>query len=95
MPEEKKSNKLLKEAHKFECLSRELVKANCVSKIDYLSPQAVLITTELGKMSVKGDDLFVDSLNKETGEIYIKGNICVITYHEKDTNNKWIKRVFG
>ncbi|MFI3207228.1 MAG: YabP/YqfC family sporulation protein [Clostridia bacterium] len=86
---------IIKSTHKFECISREILKANAVTKIDYLSPQAVLLSTNMGKMSVKGENLFVDSLNKETGEIIIKGNVSVITYHEKDANNKWIKRIFG
>lgn len=89
------NEKVIKEIHSFNCKSREDFKVNCVSKIDYLSPNAVLFSTSVGKMSVRGENLYVDSLNKETGELYIKGNISIISYHEKDANNKWIKRIFG
>lgn len=80
--------------HKIELLSREILKANAVKKIEYLSPEAIIISTELGRLAIKGQNLHVDNLDSKTGELLLKGYICSFYYLEKNTDNKWIKRIF-
>ncbi len=80
--------------HEIKIKSRENFYANCVSKIEYASPEIIVLETSMGRLSVKGEKMFVDSLNSETGELLLKGDIKAVMYHEKESNEKWIKRIF-
>ncbi len=85
--------KELKKQQTLSILSREKISADSVRKIKYLSQETVLLATDLGPLVIKGENLFVDTLDSQTGEILIKGKINSVTYLEKDANNKF-KRIF-
>ena len=46
-----------------------------VEDIDSFDEQAVVIFTQMGELTVKGDDLHINRLSLEVGEILIEGEI--------------------
>lgn len=56
--------------------------------IDVLSfdDQIVIVETELGMLTVKGEDLRINKLSIDTQDIIIEGNISSLSYSEKEEN---------
>ena len=54
--------------------------------IDVLSfdDQIVILETELGMLTIKGDDLRINKLSIDTQDVIIEGNITTLTYSEKE-----------
>lgn len=54
--------------------------------IDVLSfdDQIVILETELGMLTIKGEDLRINKLSIDTQEVIIEGSILGLNYSEKD-----------
>ena len=54
--------------------------------IDVLSfdDQLVILETELGMLTIKGEDLRINKLSVDTGDVVIEGNINSVSYSEKE-----------
>lgn len=65
-------------------------KLNVSGVLDVLSfdDQVVIIETELGLLSIKGEELRISKLSTDTEEVIIEGNICNLNYSEKSTDKK-------
>ena len=50
--------------------------------------QIVILETELGLLTIKGDNLRINKLSLDTAEVIIDGEVYNIGYSEKDTNQK-------
>lgn len=55
--------------------------------LDVLSfdDQVVIIETELGMLTIKGDNLRINKLSIDTSEVIIEGNISSLSYSDKET----------
>ncbi len=58
--------------------------------LDVLSfdDQVVIVETELGLLTVKGEDLRINKLSIDTSEVVIEGEIFSMNYSEKDIDKK-------
>jgi len=65
-------------------------KLNISGVLDVLSfdDQVVVIETELGLLTVKGDNLRINKLSIDTSEVMVEGEIYNLQYSEKDLNKK-------
>ena len=50
--------------------------------------QVVILETELGLLTVKGENLRINKLSIETSEVIVEGSICSINYSEKELDKK-------
>lgn len=58
--------------------------------LDVLSfdDQIVIIETELGLLTIKGETLRINKLSIDTSEVIVEGQIDSISYSSKDVNKK-------
>ena len=58
--------------------------------LDVLSfdDQVVIVETQLGLLTVKGEDLRINKLSIDTSEVVIEGEIFSMNYSEKDLEKK-------
>jgi sporulation protein YabP len=58
--------------------------------LDVLSfdDEIVIIETELGLLTVKGDDLRINKLSIDTSEVVVEGDIYNMGYSQKDMEKK-------
>lgn len=58
--------------------------------LDVLSfdDQVVIVETELGLLTVKGEDLRINKLSIDTSEVVVEGDIYSMNYSEKDVDKK-------
>jgi sporulation protein YabP len=65
-------------------------KLNITGVLDVLSfdDQMVIVETELGLLTVKGDNLRINKLSTDTEEVCVEGNIYNLAYSEKTNVGK-------
>lgn len=68
--------------------NREKVLVTGVSDIHSFDDELVIAQTDLGILTIKGDDLKMNKLNLENNELIIEGKIIAIAYSDINNNNK-------
>ena len=77
MPEEKKTISL---PHNLVLEDRRTLMVSGVSDVDSFDEQAVIVFTEMGELTVRGEQLHINKLSVDTGELSIEGKISSLTY---------------
>lgn len=65
-------------------------KLNISGVLDVLSfdDQVVIVETELGLLTIKGDELHINKLSIDTSEVIVEGQIFNLAYSEDDIGKK-------
>lgn len=65
-------------------------KLNVSGVLDVLSfdDQIVMVETELGLLTIKGENIRINKLSLDTSEIVVEGEIDSLAYSNKDLNKK-------
>ena len=65
-------------------------KLNISGVLDVLSfdDLVVLVETELGLLTVKGENLRINKLSIDTSEVIVEGDIASLSYSERDLDKK-------
>lgn len=61
---------------------RRALTVSGVSDVDSFDELTVIIYTDLGELTVKGEGLHINRLNIETGDLTLEGHIYSLTYTE-------------
>ena len=63
---------------------------NISGVLDVLSfdDQIIIVETELGMLTVKGDNLRINKLSIDTSEVIVEGEVISLTYSNKDLDKK-------
>lgn len=72
--------------HSITVDSRKRIALTGVLDIDSFNEQGVIVLTDLGVLIIKGNDLHINKLNVESGDVSIDGSIDSLTY--TDINDK-------
>lgn len=51
-----------------------------VSDVDSFDEQTIVAVTDMGEITVRGEDLHINRLSIEVGELFIEGEIQSLTY---------------
>ena len=70
--------------------NREKLSVSGVVDVLSFDDQVVMIETELGLLTVKGEELRINKLSIDTSEVIVEGNISYLAYSNSDetTGNK-------
>lgn len=68
--------------------NREKLSISGVLDVLSFDDQIVILETELGLLTVKGDNLRINKLSLDTAEVIIDGEIYNLGYSEKDNTQK-------
>ncbi len=79
MPEGKNA---VQTPHQLVLSDRQALTITGVSDVDSFDEQTVTIFTDMGELTVKGDNLHINKLNIETGELRLEGKIDSLFYTE-------------
>ena len=64
--------------------NREKLSISGVIDVLRFDDQVVMIETELGLLTVKGEELRINKLSIDTSEVIVEGNISHLSYSEKN-----------
>ena len=54
-----------------------------VCDVDSFDEQTVIVFTQMGELTVKGEDLHINRLRLEMGELALEGDITALTYTDR------------
>lgn len=68
---------------KIELVSREELRLTGVKDVHSFNEEAVILETELGLLTIGGEDLHIVKLNLEAGELEVRGLINSFVYSDE------------
>lgn len=66
--------------------NRSKLSISGVKDVFSFDDQMVILETELGMLTVKGENLRINKLSIDTTEVVVEGTISGLSYSEKNTN---------
>lgn len=74
--------------HNLIMQDRSSLSVSGVSDVDSFDEQTVVMYTNMGELTVKGDDLHINKLNVESGDIVMEGKIYSMSYSDDSPKSK-------
>jgi len=68
--------------------NREKLSISGVLDVLSFDDQVVIVETELGLLTIKGDNLHINKLSIDTSEVIVEGEIYHLAYSENDIEKK-------
>ncbi|MDR3312850.1 MAG: sporulation protein YabP [Oscillospiraceae bacterium] len=75
---------------------RRLLTVSGVADVDSFDEHTVTVFTDMGELTVRGDDLHINRLSVEVGELLLEGKIAALIYQEETprSGGGFLKKVF-
>ena len=67
--------------------ARSRLTVSGVSDMDSFDEQTIVLFTEMGELTVKGEELHINKLNVDTGELTLEGQVHTLVYND-DSNRR-------
>lgn len=83
--------------HRLVMVNRALIELSGVLKVQSFDPKEIVLETELGILSVKGNQLGIKLLNLEEGLVDLEGSVDALIYHRNSGSSSrrgFLNRVF-
>lgn len=94
MSVEKNLNQITK-IQKLTLENRKDLLLSGVEEIESFTDNEIVLITNLGKLTIKGQNLHINSLNTDTGDFSSTGNVVSLVYSKNSkTKTKFIERIF-
>lgn len=77
--------------------NREKLSISGVLDVLSFDDQVVMVETELGLLTVKGENLKINKLSLDTSEVIVEGEISYLAYSQSDqdkTKSSFISKIF-
>ena len=91
MNENNYSKRLL---HNLIIENREKLSMNGVKNVDNFDENSIVLLTEMGELTIKGENLHIVKMDVDSGDLQIDGNIFGLIYNEISKNSSLFKRLF-
>jgi len=78
----------IKQPHNLILEDRTHLSVTGVEDIDSFDEQTVVLFTGLGELLIKGEDLHINKLNIDTGEVTMEGKIHTMIYSNDEPKQK-------
>jgi sporulation protein YabP len=77
--------------------NKETLNVTGVEGVDNFNDETVVLLTNKGKLTIKGQNLNISKLNVDEGKLMVKGDINVLIYSDNDSNREkvsFVKKLF-
>lgn len=81
--------------HSVSLENRERLSLSGVEDVSGFDENSVVLTTALGALTVRGEELHIDRIDLDLGQLELKGHICSLSYDEIDERSSFFSRLFG
>lgn len=82
--------------HRLELVGRERLTISGVEDVDRFDETGIVMSTPAGTLVVTGEDLHIDKLSLDGGELHVDGRIDSVTYEEESQGRGgFFSRLFG
>ena len=73
---------------------RRVLRVSGVCDVDSFDEQTVIAFTNMGEMTVRGEDIHISRLNVDTGELELEGNFYALTYTDSPKQSGFFSKLF-
>ena len=80
--------------HSLSLENRERLTATGIRRVDFFSDELITAQTDLGQLNIKGEELHIESLNSDTGDMLVKGRVGAVSYTEASSALSFFGRLF-
>ena len=74
--------------------SRKKLNLSGIKDCKCFEDDLVVLLTEMGELSIKGESLHIDSFSVETGDLIMNGTIFAIVYTNDEKTRGFFSRIF-
>lgn len=85
------------DGHRLVMENREQIALTGVQKVQSFDPKEIVLVTELGILSIKGEQLGIKTLNLEEGMVDLEGHVGALIYHQNTSQGlrqSFLNRIF-
>lgn len=80
--------------HQVMLEDRQRLSVSGVADVDSFDETTIVVYTDLGELTVKGESLHISRLNVETGDLRVEGTVQSLTYAEPTGKSGFFGRLF-
>lgn len=83
--------------HRLVMENRQQIALTGVHKVQSFDPKEIVLETELGTLSIKGEQLGIKTLKLEEGMVDLEGHVGALIYHRnmsEGSRQKFLNRIF-
>ena len=82
--------------HRLELVGRERLTVSGVEYVERFDENGIVMSTSAGVLVVTGEDLHIDKLSLDGGELHVDGRIDSVAYEEGGREQGgFLRRLFG
>ena len=90
------NNSMPQAGHRLELIGRERLTVSGVEDVERFDETGIVMTTSVGTLVVTGEDLHIDKLSLDGGELHVDGRIDSVAYEEESPGRGgFLSRLFG
>ncbi len=82
-------------AHVLQMDNRERMRLSGVSDVSGFDENTILLSTDMGELSVRGEALHIDKIDLDAGVLELRGRIDELSYEERTAHSSLFTRLFG
>ena len=76
------------EEHNLKLTNRGFMELTGINNVDLFDEEEVVLETRLGYLHIKGEDLHINMLSLEEGQVSLEGKVSVLEYKAAKTDIK-------
>ena len=81
--------------HDLRMTGRQKLAMTGVTEVVRFEDTLVVLRTELGELMVRGEQLKLQTLSVEGGQMAVEGKISALVYEEPRQSGSWLSRLLG
>ena len=82
--------------HRLELVGRERLTLSGVEDVERFDETGIIMSTAAGTLVITGEDLHIDKLSLDGGELHVDGRIDSVSYEEESPGRGgFLSRLFG
>ena len=90
------NNAMSQAGHRLELIGRERLTVSGVEDVERFDETGIIMSTAAGTLVVTGEDLHIDKLSLDGGELHVDGRIDSVSYEEESPGRGgFLSRLFG
>ena len=81
--------------HRLTLEDRQHLSLTGVTEVDSFDENTVLLRTNRGPVTVRGEGLQLKGLNEESGQVRVEGTVTAIVYEQARPEGGFLRRLLG
>ena len=88
-------NSMPQTAHRLELVGRERLTVSGVEEVESFDENLIVMDTAQGVLVVRGEDLHIEKLSLDGGDLKVEGTVESLTYEAERRKGGFLSRLLG